>query len=507
MSRKRENISAISHNSPSRKQLISQSQRDIETICRQVLRFLKMSPKEQISCFKQNPLDALCEIKLSNGKGNLICGPIAKERLYRLAERVIDFEPTLTHRISIESLKKIVSDEFAKSILEEGCEINASTTEQLLVDSANKAKQSLQITEHYLPCVLFHNGGPNEFEIGPVTFSRTAIFFRKHKQSIKKSVEHSINANIAHTNKLVEQGFSRERLATPAQSRQWIRNLKARAIRNYRCYPWVASVRIVNCDQSVSEERASQLVDIALNVIRIFLGADNTKRLRLACSKGDAQRTAHMWSGDDLLHVKVSSRGMGQVGFNNWHEALTEDGGRELLGVFGSALIQLADPMEPSGLHERFIDAINWFGDAAIDTRAATSLVKYTSAIERLYFGKRHDRHAKVFGRRVSDVLDAFGCGDKHTYDKSVVVYDARSKLLHGAISPRSEQVRKQAREAENIARMSVLCAARLYPMILLVYTDADPATLEKIMGRISSEGVNWLVQEANEAGRVKFDK
>jgi len=202
--------------------------------------------------------------------------------------------------------------------------------------------------------------------------------------------------------------------------------------------------------------------------MRIFLGADRTKQLRLAWSRGDALRVAGMWSdADDLIQVSVGSRGIGPVGFENWHDALTQNGGLDLQ-VFGSALYPLADTMETFHLHERFIDAINWFGDAATDPEASASVVKYTSAIERLFFGKFHSKHdeqklthKQIFASRVKHVFVAFNCDDVRTDENANKVYNARSELLHGSSSPRGEQISEQAKIAEELSRpVHIMCSS-----------------------------------------------
>ncbi len=502
MTRNRMEKAAVSNNVISRKEIIANAKNDVQVICGQILKFMKMPWEKQVSHFKRHQYDALCSIPHPDGRGHITCGTHAWKKFGLLANRIIDFESELARRVSTEQLRKIVVDVFTQLILKEHREIDLATAERILIDAADIAKQSLQTTEHYLPCVLFLKGGPDEFKIGPVTFTRRIAFFKRHKQAFRRSVDKSVRAHIEHVNKTVEQGFPRERAATSEQSELFVRKLQARAIKTYRNYPWIAAVQITNCDQAISEEHAAKIVDVTLHVIRVFLGADHTKQLRLAWSRGDTLRTAGMWSdADDLIHVRVGSRSMGPVGFHNWHQALTEDGGVNLLQVFGSALYPLANPIEPSHLHERFIDAINWFGDAATDPEASASVVKYISAIERLFFGKFHPmKHKGIFSNRITHILCAFNCDDGKTQENAIKVYNARSELLHGSSSPRNEKIREQARIAEELARLCILCAAQLYPMMLEAYKNPEPDKLEEVMDNICNDGLDWLVQEANKA-------
>ena len=76
-------------------------------------------------------------------------------------------------------------------------------------------------------------------------------------------------------------------------------------------------------------------------------------------------------------------------------------------------------------------------------------------------------------------------------------VYRARSELLHGVVSLRDDGVRKMVREAEALARMSILCATQLYPMMLAAGDEVGPADLEKLMQRVQNDGVDWLAANA----------
>ena len=480
-----------------RKKVVGHAQRDLEFICRQILRFARMKPNELIAHIRKHREEAFCTIPRPGG-GLLQCGVLGWEKFSSLVDRVIDFEPKLARRVELEQVKKAVIDSFSQRVLKEKRELDLETCEQILRDAAKKSKKSLQDTEHYLPCVLFLRGGPDEFSVGPVTFVRRIKFFRDRKQALRQSAVKNEAAHIEQVNEAVEHGFPRERAATTEQSRKFARGLQARAMKTYRGYPWVARVRVVNCDHETSKELAAKAVETALHVIRVFLGAYHTRRVRLAWSRGGALRTAGLWSdSEDVIHVQIGSQSIGPVGFENWHDVLIQDGGHELK-IFGSALASLVDPKEITKLHARFIDAINWFGDAATDTEPTASVVKYVSSIERLLFGEYEPGRKKAFPNRVEKILKAFDCdGSKHVHADALKVYIVRSTLLHGASSPRDAEARKLAVVAEELARQCLFCAAQLYPMMKCAYKDLEPKKLEKVMKKIDREGLEPLARKA----------
>ncbi|QIM48340.1 hypothetical protein G9Q38_03695 [Pusillimonas sp. DMV24BSW_D] len=166
------------------------------------------------------------------------------------------------------------------------------------------------------------------------------------------------------------------------------------------------------------------------------------------------------------------------------------------LAVFGSALTPIVDPVEIQHLDQRLIDAINWFGDAATDSNASASIVKYVSAIERLFFGKFEPGRTKIFAGRVTSVLDAFGCDENHcVHEQALAVYKTRSALVHGDNFPTEDELHKIERLAAALSRMCLLCSTQLYPMMSQAFDNPDPTTLEEVMKRIGIEGLDWLAE------------
>ncbi|XJP24077.1 hypothetical protein ACF8J8_01905 [Klebsiella pneumoniae] len=168
------------------------------------------------------------------------------------------------------------------------------------------------------------------------------------------------------------------------------------------------------------------------------------------------------------------------------------------LDILGSALIPIVNPVETTHLHQRLIDAINWFGDAVTDPNIHSSIVKYVSAIERLFFGKFEAGRTKLFGGRVRDVLKAFSCdeGDR-VYSQALELYKTRSTLVHGEQFRTEDESFNIINLASELSRMCLLCSAQLYSMMLQAFENPDSAKLEEIMKRINDEGLNWLAEAA----------
>lgn len=476
------------------KDVVKRAQSHIEFVCRQLLRFAKMPVDERMAYLRKHPNESFCHIPHPKGSGHIPCGGLAWNKLGALTDLVLDLDRGLARRVGRQRARSAVIDAFVKLVLREAREDNQETAVLLLQDTLAALRQSLIVTEHYLPCVLFPEGAPDEFRVGPVTFTRRRKFFKDRKLVLRHSVEAETAAHIEYMNAAVARGFSRERAYSEVESRQLIRKLQARAIKTYRGYPWIASVKVTDCDKETSKERAVHAVEMAIHVVRVLLGAEPTRKIRHAWSQSDALRTAHLYADvHGVIHTSIGMNTSGPVGMENWYEALMR--GSNELAVFGSALTSIVDPVDIQHLRQRLIDAINWFGDAATDSNASASIVKYVSAIERLFFGKFEPGRKKIFAGRVKSVLEAFGCNKDHrVHEQALAVYKTRSVLVHGENFPAEDELHKVERLAAALSRMCLLCSTQLYPMMSQAFSNPDPTKLEETMKRIGSEGLDWLV-------------
>ncbi len=481
-----------------RSQIIRKALRDFEFVCRQVIRFARMPPKQMMKHMAKRKEDALAMIPHPSGRGQLICGCEASKRLSKVASLVFEYAPDLSDRIDPAIARKKVIDAFVLRVLTEKRDLDGATVEAIFADVSKQCRETLATGQHFLPCILFRNGGPDEFRVGPVTFSRHASFFRSRRQWFKDSVEASVRSHVAYVDRAVKDGFPRERASTKDDSRRLVRNLYASAVKMFRNYPWVATVSVANCDHKTGIEVAERTVALAINSIRVILGASYTDGLRLAWFPINPHRTAKMWvDSKGCVHVSISSKADGPVGFENWHDGLTISNGNEL-ATFGSALNSLVACAPVIHLQQRFLDAINWYGDAAADPEPTASIVKYVSAIERLLFGARQKETTKQFVSRLKALWNGFACDEKNLVgDKADKIYKARSGLLHGSMSPRSKEIHSLVRQSEELARLTILCAGRLYPMMIKAYGDPSPEKLEEVMMQIQADGLDWLAREA----------
>ncbi|MFP1914839.1 hypothetical protein ACLEEZ_04630 [Lonsdalea quercina] len=104
----------------------------------------------------------------------------------------------------------------------------------------------------------------------------------------------------------------------------------------------------------------------------------------------------------------------------------------------------------------------------------------------------------KKFAGRIRVVLELFGCGGDHrVYERAIKIYNTRSTLVHEEQFQNKDDARIAVCLASSLSRMCLLCSTQLYSVMLKVFDNPDAARLEEIMKRISSEGLDWLIEAA----------
>lgn len=440
--------------------------------------------------FRGNRKDLFCDIPHPSGHGHLICGATGFERFDNIAADIFEIDCSLVDRFSREEARKAVIESFTARVLKEHRDVNIDLARLIFADAIAKGRASLANSVHFLPCVFFRNGGPDEFGIGPVHFMRTRKFLKTQKEALHESLEKGIAAQAEKTKSANSDVSVNEGLGDAASYSRFSRNIQARAIKTYRQYPWVARVAINGCDKESAEQHAVKTVEAALHLIRLLLGSRLTRKVRRAWSRGDALRTAAIWADEGSgIHISVSSSSMGPVGTENWHEGLTLDGGY-LMTLLGSAIQPLANPKPILHLHQRLLDAIHWFGDAATETESTSQIIKYTSAIECLMFGEYSRGQSTAFAKRLQAIAKVFFLGkNSKTYANAVMVYKARSELLHGDLSPRSKSAFEVAQMAEDLCHLCITAVAHMAPKVIAVHGNISAKDWEKLLQDFSEKG------------------
>lgn len=383
--------------------------------------------------------DMFYDLPHPSGRGHLICGYEAGTRIDALAEEALRRQK-MNNRIRLETSRRAMKDVLVRYFLQEKREITVSSADKAINAAGKIAIKACTTRTHYLPCHLMLTSDPDKIQLGPVTFFQK-VSFRKH----------------------IAPKVRAYRSDPAATDRNWHRQLLQDALKYYKEFQWVAQVEIEDCDKETSVAIAERAVTAALDCLHLLFGAQSTDKMRIGgprLSRDTRARLGLMSSGE--LDVSLSSGLMGQVNFRaGWSAILEKPNWKDILGLCGIALEAAVHPDLARPVSRRFLDAASWFGEAARETSPAAKIVKYVTALERMVMTDEKDDIARLVSERVAALNAAFRMTeDQQTCAKDAKeIYDLRSKLVHGSMSPYAAEVRQGIGMAAKLGSSTLLSA------------------------------------------------
>jgi hypothetical protein len=391
--------------------------------------------------FKLLPKDeAFFDLPHPSGHGRMLCGRAAAARVEKLATEA-GRRSGLSRRVTHQTLRTPTAELLVQRFITEKRDLDQKQIDRFLASVGRRARAACADITHFVPCTLMTAQDPEVLTIGPVIFRNRASFRRRM---------------LAHLN-----GYGGEQ--TDARQRDFVRKLMADAARFYRQFDWVAEVTVKGCDPKTSERIAERAVTAALDCLHLIFRAQSSSKMRVGGPALRTDRRAGVTIGTDgKMHPHGSTAWAGQVNFpDGWSRQLEDSGLAHILSLCGLALEAAVDPDLARPVSRRFLDAAQWFGEASRDDRAATRVVKYVTALERMVMTDEMDDIAKLVSERVAALCcDRTDASDRQTWrDDAQHVYDLRSRLVHGSMSPSAPEIEKGVWLAARIGEETLLGA------------------------------------------------
>jgi hypothetical protein len=402
----------------------------------------------------------------------MLCGLSAYRKVQELAADALR-RAGLENRVQLETATKMLGQALVTRFLVEKRPLEIREVERALGTVGKRVKWVCSTQTHFVPCHLLYIQNPDEFRIGPVVF-RTQRSFRQR----------------------ILEGAKSSLAAPDERHRQWHRESLGDATRYYRSFKWVAEVTIEDCEPEVSKRHAWRTVTAAVDSIHLIFGAGYTDRLRIGGPriKRDS-RAAVTLDQAGLLHTTLAHLGLGQVNFSEgwWSDAQERSEVRLLIDVCGAAIESAANPDLQRPLARRFLDAALWFGEGAREDIPAAAVVKYVTALERMVMTEEKDEIGTLLSTRIAALcFDPSVPGDRARWiAESKELYDLRSKLVHGSMSPNAPEIYAGLGLGAKIARFALLSA-------LQVFREAGMRAEDSSQKRLA----NWfgfLIERADE--------
>lgn len=386
------------------------------------------------------PMESLWTLPHPSGSGSMICGRAAKKRLADLSLEALR-RSGLERQITVSTISKPLESLFVRWFIKDRRLVERKQVDRLLSAAAKQAKTKLVTETYFIPCHLMGTSSKDLFTIGPITFHDKNSFRKLLLKNSPKSKQSKQDAQ------------------------QHERSLLAKAILYYRNFQWIAEVTISNCDKKTSSEVSVYAVTAALNCLHLLLGFKHTGRMRVG---GFALKT------DKRAELKLCSQGklkttltyayFGHVEYpENWSEILDTDRWKSWSSLLNILLEAAVNPQLRRPLSIRFLDAVQWFGEACRDESASTRTIKFITAVERLLTTGEHDNVSRMIEERTANLCLMSGANRQEWKAKARKAYNYRSELLHGSMSPRDEEAMSGAYLAAEVAQEVMLSALNAF--------------------------------------------
>lgn len=350
-------------------------------------------------------------------------------------------------RISPDELAKLIHSELTGRFIHQGRDPDEMQVTRMLAAALRRAVVDIEDRTHFIPCRLFDGGGATGLAVGPVMFRRTGSFREAHADPIATDPEF---------NALFERGFA-----------PW---------------EWTAEVTVRGCDRVISRERALRAIDSALDMLRLFAGADASQTMGRAGAPGlpDAM-PAGLWTDSSGRMHPVRASETAFAADVDWLKRAHNEAGRDWLDRAGRCIEPLADPALNWPLADRFREAASWFGEGVTETYRAARILAFVTAIERAVVPGDHADVWRAVTRRAAILAhDADGGSLEGWLDRAGKIYEIRSQIVHGAVSPFAPEAGGLEPAAAGLAGAALRGALAFYETLGLTRSNYSADRLEK---------------------------
>ena len=373
-------------------------------------------------------------------------GAVPQDRLSAMAHRYLASSPEGRGRISPEALAALIASELTGRFIHQGREADEMQASRMLAAALRRARVDIEDRTHFVPCRLFDRDGPTGLAVGPVMFRRTESFGEAHACSIAADPEFTT---------LFERDFV--------------------------SWDWMAEVTVRGCDRAISGERALKAVDGALDMLRLFAGADASRNLGRAGAPGlPAVMSAGLWADSTgRLHHAHAER-IASAADADWLKRAHEEAGRDWLDRAGRCLEPLVDPALNWPLADRFREAASWFGEGVTESYRAARVLAFVTAVERAVVPGDHAEVWRAVTRRAAILAhDSEGGALEEWLDRAEKTYEIRSQITHGELSPFAPEIGAMAPSGASLARAVLKGALTFYETLGLTQPDYSANRLE----------------------------
>lgn len=380
--------------------------------------------------------EALFDLPHPSGSGSMLCGREAALRIEKLAQEA-GRRSGISRRVEFERLIRITKELLVQRFFVERRELGQKQVDRFFSSIDRQARADCSNLTHFIPCTLMTEQEPDTLTVGPVTFRNRANFRSRVRPLVSEYKRDFIGKD----------------------NHDLHSHLMSSSVHFFRQFDWVAEVSINGCDQRTSRRIAERAVTSALDCLHLIFRAKHTNKMRVGgpALRTDTRASLTINTNGKLIPGK-SRAWAGQGNFpEGWSKQLDDPGLKLMLSLSGVALEAAVDPDLARPLSRRFLDAAQWFGEASRDDRPATRVVKYVTALERMVMTDEKDDIASTVAERVAALCCNAEATDRQQWRDDVSeIYDLRSRLVHGSMSPSDPTIENGAWLAARIGESAI---------------------------------------------------
>lgn len=413
--------------------------------------------------YDKHPEDKLCHVYRPGTREMVLCRRSGIEAIHSMASRLVAESPE-GYDLSRKRIAEIISDR----ILQVGLDNVTDDFELVrILKSYVEVSESEHIEASYgFPCVLLHIGPnhpelgpppPDQFALGPVSFEQYSIFAERFSHAIERGEKRAEDKALELFSKTAET------------------------------HGWVASVAIPRCAADVSRARAEEIIEAAIDILKVFVGLGYARQMRLPHTTPSRNRETCFltelngevkwaWHGRSLEGAMIAGDPLGHI--------------PPCTKTFAADLLNMGLSGNRDEATTRLLDALKWFGDGSFEESAGVQIVKWIAALERLTGTKRLlGGITRNFCKRVALLASGLGAGNvEGAYRDAYRAYDLRSDVMHGSRSQDDEQLSRSAGFVHDLTRAAIVGALSMHHLLSTRMGDGRVETMGRFYDRIASQ-------------------
>ncbi|HEY0923782.1 hypothetical protein [Rheinheimera pacifica] len=267
----------------------------------------------------------------------------------------------------------------------------------------------------------------------------------------------------------------------------------------YSQYQWFVEVKTPPVySYKIASDIASKTALDALNLLHMFIPISHSFRMKTGFGISPINEAHQIYkSGNGNFAYSLSKGAAGNVGIpDRFWDHINQGEHKKWLDVYSKCISLSLDLQNTYPTVNRFLDATYWMGDAIREENSTTRVVKYVTALERLLTFSENGGLKKIISKRGSALLLGAGSIDSavlsETYENLKKLYQIRSDIVHGIISPTAKNLPMSPVTVDKLVRDIILSFIELVGAAI-DSKDAEKKLLPWLKGMVKHYGLDLV--------------